>query len=151
MEQNFIHSLITIFERDLTTLEKEINLYPDEESLWKVSGDIKNSGGTLCLHLCGNLQHFIGAVLGNSGYRRNRENEFAARYVSRMALLEEISQTKVSVTTTLQQLDPSILEKEYPAKVFDVNMTTTYFLIHLSAHLGYHLGQVNYHRRLVTG
>ncbi len=150
MEPEFIQSLVLIFERDLNTLEKEINLYPDEASIWKITGDIKNSAGTLSLHLCGNLQHFIGAVLGKSGYVRNRDYEFSARHVSRKVLLEEINRTKVSVTSTLERIDPVLLKQEYPVKVFDFPMTTTYFLIHLVAHLGYHLGQLNYHRRLLA-
>ena len=131
-------------------MEKEINLYPDEPSVWKLEGDIKNSAGTLTLHLCGNLQHFIGAILGKSGYERNRENEFAARNVARKELLEEISKTKEVVEAVLQQLDPKQLGMEYPIQVFGKPMTTTFFLIHLSVHLNYHLGQVNYHRRLLA-
>lgn len=150
MQNNLIESLISIFERDLTQLEKEINLYPDEPSLWKVAADIKNPAGNLCLHLCGNLQHFIGAVLGKSGYVRNRDNEFAARNIPRQQLVDEIKKTKESVTLALQQLDPEALIKEYPIQVFGSPMTNTFFLVHLSAHLSYHLGQVNYHRRLLA-
>jgi hypothetical protein len=77
-----LQSLVQLFDRDLAKLEEEIKLYPMEESLWKITGDIKNSGGNLCLHLCGNLQHFIGSILGNTGYKRNRDYEFAAKNVS---------------------------------------------------------------------
>lgn len=150
MENTLIQSLSTIIERDLKVLEKEINLYPDEPSIWKLNGEIKNTAGNLCLHLCGNLQHYIGAVLGNSGYVRNRDNEFAARNVSRKELVDEINKTIVAIKTTLPALRDELLEKEYPAKVFDFPMTTTYFLVHLSAHLGYHLGQINYHRRILA-
>lgn len=150
MENILTQSLITILERDLKVLEKEINLYPDEPSIWKLNGEIKNTAGNLCLHLCGNLQHYIGAVLGNSGYVRNRDNEFAARGISRKELVDEIGKTIVAIKTTLPLLSIEMLEKEYPAKVFDYPMTTTYFLVHLSAHLGYHLGQINYHRRILA-
>lgn len=150
MEKVFIKSLIGIFERDLNQLEKEISLYPDEESLWTLQGQIKNSAGTLCLHLCGNLQHYIGAVLGKSAYVRNREQEFAARNLSRQELRNEIVRTKEAVRTGLSTLDTSLLEQEYPVKVFDNPMSTTFFLIHLAAHFNYHLGQVNYHRRFLV-
>jgi len=148
MQEDFIASLSTIFDRELTQLEKEINLYPDEESVWALEGDIKNSGGTLCLHVCGNLQHFLGAVLSKNGYVRNREHEFAARGIPRHLLLDEILKTKETVKHTLQQLEPEILEQEYPVQVWGYPVTTLFFLIHLAGHLNYHLGQVNYHRRI---
>lgn len=150
MPGDFLRSVNLILQRDLDVLEKEITLYPDKDSLWKVSGEVKNPAGTLCLHLCGNLQHYIGAVLGNTGYVRNRENEFSARGILRTDLLAEIRNTKKSVESTLLTLDESVLEKEYPQQVFGYPMTTTFFLIHLAAHFNYHLGQVNYLRRLIT-
>ncbi len=146
---NLVESLITIFDRDLTKLEEEIKLYPSEESLWKVSGSVKNSGGNLSLHICGGLRHFIGAVLGNTEYKRDRDYEFAAQHVPKKELLSEIQVTKKDVKATLNQIDALALENEYPLQVFGHTMTTTFFLIHLTAHLAYHLGQVNYHRRLL--
>src|SRR5688572_4535898 len=145
----FFKSLETILLRDLDKLENELKQYPDEASVWKLGGEIKNSAGTLCLHLCGNLQHFIGVGLGKSNYVRNRDNEFAARNIERSALLQEISRTREAVTKALQNADPAILETDYPLPVFDHTMTVQYFMIHLAAHFEYHLGQVNYHRRIV--
>jgi len=150
MEKEFIESIRKLIERDLTKLEEEINLYPSEESIWKIAGDIKNSGGNLCLHLCGNLQHFIGSILGKTGYVRNRDDEFAAKGIAKSELVSEIQKTKHAVTATLEKLDKKLLSQEYPSKVFDYSMNTAHFLIHLTTHLGYHLGQVNYHRRLLT-
>ncbi|AYB32822.1 DinB family protein [Chryseolinea soli] len=144
----FLQSLHKIFDRDIAKMEAEISQYPTEESIWNIDGAIKNPGGNLCLHLCGNLQHYIGAVLGGTDYKRNRDLEFSAKNVSRHDLLAEIQRTRQAVATTLERLDPNLLEKDYPAPVFDYAMTTSFFLIHLSAHLGYHLGQINYHRRL---
>jgi uncharacterized damage-inducible protein DinB len=138
-----------ILDRDLNKLEGEIRLYPSEESIWKTAGQINNSAGNLCLHLCGNLQHYIGAVLGKTGYIRNRNNEFAAKGIVQSELVAEIQRTRNSVKSTLEKLSTPVLQQEYPEKVFDYSMTTSYFLIHLSAHLGYHLGQINYHRRLL--
>lgn len=150
MEMEFIASIDKLLERDLNKLEEEIKLYKSEEAVWIIDKEIKNSGGNLCLHLCGNLQHFIGAILGKTGYVRNRENEFAAKGISRAKLIAEIQQTKKAVKSTLQGLDSSILETEYSIQVFGHPMTTMYFLIHLTAHLQYHLGQINYHRRLLS-
>src|SRR5436190_1493988 len=140
----FFESLEQILLRDLDRLQKELNQYSSEESIWKLSGDIKNSAGTLCLHLCGNLQHYIGVGLGKSSYVRNRDNEFAARNIDRRLLLEEIEKTKEAVRSALQKADPAILETEYPLPVFDYKMTVQYFMLHLAAHFEYHLGQVNY-------
>jgi hypothetical protein len=150
MEKEFILSIIKIIDRDLTKLEQEINLYPTEETIWKIDRDVKNSGGNLCLHLCGNLQHFIGAILGKTGYVRNRDNEFAAKGIARAELLIEIQHTKGAVKSSLEKLDTNVLTHDYPIPVFDFSMTTMHFLIHLTAHLEYHLGQVNYHRRLLA-
>ncbi len=41
------------------------------------------------------------------------------------------------------------LEAEYPILVFDHKTSTEYLLVHLTGHLNYHLGQINYHRRLI--
>ena len=144
-------SLQKIFDRDLTLLHQEIEAYPTEESLWVVSGTIKNSGGNLCLHLCGNLQHFVGTVLSNTGYVRNREAEFAVKHIPKVKLLEEIDSTRKAVSASLQKLNSSALEETYRIHVFGEPMTVNFFLIHLATHLTYHRGQINYHRRLLAG
>lgn len=150
MEKEFIASISKLLERDLTKLEEEIKLYPSEASIWQTDGEIKNSAGNLCLHLCGNLQHFIGTILGNTGYARNRDFEFAAKGITKTELVSQVQKTKHAIKSSLEKLDTKLLAQEYPAKVFDYSMTTAHFLIHLTTHLGYHLGQVNYHRRLLT-
>lgn len=150
MANKIMEELSSMLLRELVKLEKEINLYPDDASLWQISGDIKNPGGTLCLHLCGNLQHYVGAMLGNSAYIRHRETEFSTRNTPRQKLIEEINITKEAIRTAFSTLDDSILTKEYPEQVFGHPMTTSYFLFHLLSHLNYHLGQVNYHRRLIS-
>jgi hypothetical protein len=144
-----LETLIKLFDRDLQKLEEEINLYQSEEAIWKTAGEIKNPAGNLCLHLCGNLQHYIGKNLGQTNYVRNRDNEFAAKGISKAELIAEIQKTKQTVHDALETLKPSVLETEYVEKVYDFPMTTAYFLIHLTAHFSYHLGQINYHRRLL--
>ena len=150
MKNQLVTSLLTVLVRDLKKLEAEILLYPSEESIWKIEKDIKNPAGTLCLHLCGNLQHYIGSVLGKTAYKRNRDNEFASRNVPRESLLTEITQSINAIEATLPLLTEEQLLSTYPVKVFDNPTSTLFFLVHLSAHLSYHLGQVNYHRRLVA-
>lgn len=144
-----IESLLPIFERDLDKLAEEIKLYPTENALWVISDTIKNPGGNLCLHLCGNLQHYIGAVLGKMDYQRNRDAEFADKNVPREKLISEISKAKTALTNVLPGLTEAQLAAVYPQDVLGKPMTTQFFLLHLSAHLSYHLGQVNYHRRLL--
>lgn len=145
-----IEALIRIFEKDLNKLEEEMKLYPDEASLWKVGPGIKNPGGNLCLHLCGNLQHFFGTVLGQSGYKRNRDYEFAAKDVPISEIIKEIQHSRRAVLSVLDKMRPEDLEKEYPVVVFEKPMTTAYFVVHLAGHLNYHVGQINYHRRLLS-
>lgn len=147
----FLESVQQILLRDLDRLESEIRAYTSAGQLWIVRGEISNSAGTLCLHLCGNLQHYFGAVLGGTGYRRNRPAEFGRRDVSREELLQQIHAARAAVALTLPHLDENRLDDEYPERVFDHAVSTRFFFIHLAAHLGYHLGQVNYHRRLTTG
>jgi uncharacterized damage-inducible protein DinB len=142
-------TLIQIFERDLDKLKDEISLYETEEKLWVVKEGINNSGGNLCLHVCGNLQHFLGATLGETGYIRNREAEFKAKNVPRAKLMEEIAATRTVVTDTLEQVSKNELANDYPIQVFGEAMTTEWFLIFLLGHLNYHIGQINYHRRLM--
>lgn len=150
IEQQFIESIGKLIDRDLNKLAEEIRQYPTEEGIWVVKGDIKNSAGNLCLHLCGNLQHFFGAVLGKTGYVRNRENEFAAKGLPKAELIKEIERTQDAVNKTLENFNPSLLATEYPEKVFEYPLTHLLFFTHLSVHLGYHLGQINYHRRLTS-
>ncbi|MCB0729881.1 MAG: DUF1572 family protein [Ignavibacteriae bacterium] len=143
-----IENLLKIFDRDLNKLKEEILLFYQKE-LWITAGDVKNSAGNLCLHICGNLKHFIGAVLGNSGFVREREKEFSLKNVPKDDLLKNIDETSEIVKSTLSTIDKSILVKNFPINVFGEEMTTQYFLIHLITHLSYHLGQINYLRRLM--
>jgi len=144
-----ISSLLELFKRDLNILNVEINSYSDESNLWITNSDIKNSPGNLCLHICGNLQHFIGAVLGNTGYVRNRDEEFSKKNIPKDELLNSIDNTKEVILNVLESVSDEQLANDYPIDVFKKKMTTTYFLIHLLSHLNYHLGQINYHRRLL--
>jgi uncharacterized damage-inducible protein DinB len=141
--------LSELYERDLAKLRTEIESYSNEADLWKTSEGISNSGGNLCQHLTGNLQHFFGAVLGGTGYARNRDAEFASKGTTKADLLADIDAAEKSVKETLEKLSDEDFAKTYPIEVFGQPMTTGYFLTHLATHLNYHLGQINYHRRLL--
>jgi uncharacterized damage-inducible protein DinB len=142
--------LIEIYERDLNKLKSEIEQYRDEADLWKTDGEILNSAGNLCLHLNGNLQHFFGAVLGETGYVRDRDAEFSRTNVPRDRLLEDISETMRVVRATLEKMSDEEFATEYPIEVFGNPMTTGFFVVHLAAHFNWHLGQIDYHRRLLA-
>jgi len=141
--------LKTIFNRDLTKLRTEIASYKQEANLWRVEKDIANPAGNLCLHLVGNLNTYIGAILGNSDYIRNRDLEFSARDIPKEELLRKIDDTIKVAERVLDTLTPDQLKAEYPQLVLAEKTTTEFFLVHLATHLAYHLGQVNYHRRLL--
>ena len=137
--------------RELTTLKQEIEAYASDADVWRTPPGITNSAGTLALHLAGNLRHFVGGVLGGSGYRRDRDREFAARGLPRGELVAGIDDAIGEVEAALGRLADAELAKEFPEPVAKVRVATGDFLVHLVSHLSYHLGQVDYHRRLVTG
>lgn len=141
--------LTTLITRDLQKLKAELELYQNEANVWKIAGGITNSAGNLCLHLVGNLNAYIGAILGNTGYVRDRDAEFALKNIPRAELIEKIESTIIMITSVLPLVENKTLEAEFPLLVLKEKTSTEYFLIHLTAHLGYHLGQVNYHRRLI--
>jgi len=142
-------TLKTIFRRELEKLKREIELYKDETRLWIIDKGIANSAGNLCLHLIGNLNTYIGKELGGTGYIRNRDLEFSQKNIPRDELQKRIDETIRVVEKALNRITDQQLEEEYPTPVFDHKMSTEFFLVHLIAHLTYHLGQINYHRRLL--
>lgn len=143
--------LSALYQRDLDKLAQEIELYPSDDLLWQALPGIINPGGNLAIHLCGNLREFVGRQLGGFPYQRNRPYEFSATGLSKSELLDEIRTTRQVVQDTLTQFDPARLSDTYPQEVFGYPMSVHYFLLHLLAHLSYHLGQVNYHRRILSG
>jgi len=144
-----IETLKILFNRDLNKLKFEIESYEYENQIWAVHNDISNSGGNLCLHLVGNLNTYIGAEIGKTGYIRNRPLEFSSKDIPRSELIQKIEDTIIVVNNALEILNEKDLNAIYPQIVFEKEMTTGFFLVHLSTHLAYHLGQINYHRRLL--
>lgn len=141
----------TVILRELRALRREIEAYPDDEAPWRVPPGISNPGGTLALHCAGNLQHYVGAVLGGTGYVRDRAAEFSRRDVPRSEILAELDRAAGAVERTLATLPAGALERPYPEAVAGHIFPCHRFLTQIASHLAYHLGQVDYHRRLVTG
>jgi uncharacterized damage-inducible protein DinB len=137
--------------RELEAFGRELSLFPNDELVWATLPGISNSAGTLVLHVCGNLQHFIGRILGATGYVRDRDAEFSRRGVLRAALADEISETIHVVDAVLPRLSSKDLDLEYPETVGGVRFPTGLFLLHLSTHIAHHLGQAGYLRRALTG
>ena len=139
--------LIDLYNKELDKLKNEITAYETDELLWKQSEGVNVTGGNLCLYIAGNLQHYIGNMIGDSGYIRNKEAELKAKNVSRERLLEEIENTRQIVIDTLEQVSKAELLKEFPTKDFEEPVTTEYYLVHLLNNLCFNLGQINFHRK----
>jgi uncharacterized damage-inducible protein DinB len=144
-------SMAALLTRDLQALRRSIEAYPDDALPWRQPPGLPNSAGTLALHVAGNLRHFVGATLGGTGYVRDREHEFAARNLSRAELAAGLAATEADVSHTLGRLTEADLQREFPLPIAGHRFGTGDFLLHLVSHLSYHLGQVDYHRRVVTG
>ncbi len=140
-----------ILVRELRSLQRELEAYPDETEIWSLPAGIGNSAGTLALHLVGNLQAFVGATLGDSGYRRDRPAEFSRRHVARQEIVQEIQRTVNIVESTLSRLPDDVAADDFPLSFGETRVETADFLVHLVSHLAFHLGQIDYHRRLTTG
>lgn len=142
-------TLKNLYVRDLTKLKQELALYSSEEHIWRIDHTILNAAGNLCLHLIGNLNTYIGAEFGNTGYIRNRPEEFSLKNIPRTELIGQIDSTITMLEDVVGSLSEDQLKSEYPQFVLTGKTSTEYFLVHLAMHLSYHLGQVNYHRRLL--
>ncbi len=143
------NALVEIFGRDILKLKDELNNYKDEKMLWVTGEGINNSPGNLCLHLVGNLNHFIGSVLGKNGYQRERDKEFSLKNIPVSELNAMIERTSEVVLKTLTAMTEKDFDQDFPEMKHDKFLKTDFMLLHLLAHFNYHLGQINYHRRLM--
>ena len=140
--------LAILYERDIRKLIDEVNLFNNEEDLWRTQGSVKNSSGNLVLHITGGLNHFVGATLAQTGYVRNRDQEFSSKGVKRKELIDGLEGLIPLINETLTKLTPMQMEAEYPIFFDRPGITTSQVLLQLLLHLNYHLGQVNYLRRI---
>lgn len=143
--------IATLILRELRAMRREIESYPDDASLWREAPGITNPGGTLAVHCAGNLRHFVGAVIGKDGYVRDRDAEFSMRGSSRERVIEQLDAAAAAVERALGGLPAGALDGPYPVLVHDRTLRADMLLTHMAVHLGYHLGQLDYHRRMVTG
>ena len=148
---DLVASIATILDRDLATLRREVEAYPEERDLWREIPGVANVGGTLALHLAGNIQHYFGARLANTGYLRDRPAEFARRNLPRAELIREIESARAAVKAAGEAVTEGQLTADFPEVIAGSRVQTGDYLVHLAAHFAYHLGQLDYHRRVVTG
>jgi hypothetical protein len=142
--------MVRVITRELDSLERELSLFPDDESIWATVPGVTNSAGNLGLHVAGGLQYLVGAVLGGTGYVRNRDAEFSRRSGSRQEVIAEIRKAAAVVRDVLPRLSDQQLSAAFPEAMMGLTIPTDLFLLHLCVHAGFHLGQAGYIRRVVT-
>jgi hypothetical protein len=147
----FAADLSLALVRELEGFKRELARFPDDETVWSTSSGVTNSAGNLALHVAGNLQHFIGTVLGGTGYVRNRELEFGQRSGPRENVYAELDAAIAVVRRVLPSIPNDRLEQDFPEQLMGMTFRTSTFLVHLCAHAGFHLGQAGYLRRIITG
>jgi hypothetical protein len=140
-----------VLVRELEAFCREVEAFPDDELLWRTLPGIANSCGNLALHAAGNLQHYVGARLGGTGYVRHRDLEFSRRSGTRGEVAAELRRAIDVVRTVLDRLPEATWEREFPEAVGGTRLPTGPFLVHLATHLAFHLGQAGYLRRILTG
>lgn len=143
--------LAPLFRRDLTRLGQQIEAFPNDEALWQTLPGVTNAAGNLALHIEGNLREYVGRQLGKLPYARNRPLEFSLKEISRSELGSRIVELRRSIPSVIEELSPEQMEMEYPVAVLEIAMSTQQFLIHLYGHLNWHLGQIDYLRRILSG
>ena len=148
---DFTANLSILLVRELNAFARELDLFPDDETAWKVAPGVTNSAANLALHVAGNLQHFVGAGLGATGYVRNRDLEFSRSSGARAEIKAEIAAAIAAVEKALPTLTPEVLAKPYPLSIVEgKQIATALFLQHLCSHAAFHLGQAGYLRRVLT-
>ena len=145
------HELAELFGRDLTRLVQELRAFPDSDSLWRVAPGITNAAGTLGLHLEGNLRDFIGRQIGRIEYTRDRPAEFGSRGVPQAELIARAERLAEAIPPIIAAVPAEALDAPYPQEIAGRRLSTRQFLMHLLGHLNYHLGQIDYLRRMTTG
>ena len=141
--------LANFYERDLRQLIAQVNLFNKEENLWKTEGSVKNSSGNLVLHIIGGLNYLVGTTLAHTGYVRDRDKEFSQKSMERKELVAQLEALIPMINNTLIALTKEQMETDFPIFFDQPNTSISYVLVQLLIHLNYHLGQVNYLRRVL--
>lgn len=145
-----MNEIATLLERELNGFRKELDLFPDDESIWRTPAGVTNSAANLALHVAGNLQHYVGAVLGGTGYVRHRDAEFGRKSGSKAEVFAQLDAAIHAVRTVIPGLSAEVLRHTYPEQVIKgAEIRTDVFMLHCCAHAAFHLGQAGYARRIM--
>jgi uncharacterized damage-inducible protein DinB len=148
---NFAETVKSAMIAELEELRDEVRTLANglsEAQLWQKPLAESNSVGHLILHLTGNLNHFVGAQLGKTGYVREREKEFTdASPPPRSQVFENLDAAVAMFRSVVGGLTEPQLMATHPTEKFGNVLKT---LHHLLAHFAMHRGQMSYIRRLVT-
>ncbi len=142
--------LAALFRRDLTRLVQELRAFPGDGTLWTKPPGISNSIGNLVLHLEGNLREYIGRQLGGVPYSRQREREFTETGLPIDNLLARVEPLAILIPEIIAGVSDEDLNRLYPEEPFNSPISTAQYLVSLNSHLNYHLGQIDYLRRILT-
>lgn len=144
-----INTFIQFYQKGLQDLRQEATQFKSEELLWKTLPGVKNSCGNLFLHLIGNLNYFIGAQMGNTGYVRNRDLEFSAKDVPVHEIIKQIEALETIIPTVLQSKSEGWLAEEFLMEFLGAKQKNEFMITQMLVHLNYHCGQINYLRRML--
>ena len=145
------HELAALYTRDLTRLIQEVNAFPDTATLWQTRAGISNSAGNLALHLEGNLREFIGRLLGEVAFERDRPREFSDSGIEKAELIRRLGAVRDEIPAVIAAMSAEQLDADFPQVYVGRTLPNRQMLIHLEGHLSYHLGQIDYLRRVLTG
>jgi hypothetical protein len=140
-----------LLDRELESFGREIGLFSNDDDIWRTLPGVTNSVGNLAMHVAGGLQHFVGEMLGHTGYTRDRELEFNRRSGSRADVIAELDRARAVVRQVVPRLTDDVLSAPFPGPFPGPAVCTRLFLVHLCTHAAMHLGQAGYLRRALTG
>lgn len=143
--------LSALYARDLTRLIQQLSAFPDSATLWQTRAGITNSAGNLALHLEGNLREFVGRLLGRIDYVRDRPREFSDSGIEQAELIARLTAVRDEIPQVIAGLTAEQLDADFPQVYVGRTLPNRQMLIHLEGHLSYHLGQIDYLRRVLTG
>lgn len=143
--------LAALYSRDLSRLIQELSAFPDTATLWQTRAGITNAAGNLALHLEGNLREFIGRLMGKIEFARDRPREFSDSGIEQAELIRRLTAVRDEIPPLIARMTAEELDADFPQVYIGRTLPNRQMLIHLAGHLNYHLGQIDYLRRVLTG
>jgi hypothetical protein len=129
----------------------ELTAALSSEQLWVRPYDYGNSIGNLILHLTGNLNYYIGARIGGSGYVRHRDLEFSDSGQTKDALLKNFDQAIEIVLATLAKQSNDDWSAPFSAETLPECKTRFAAIVSCAGHAYHHVGQIIYLQRELIG